>query len=171
MWVTGYAPATTLAGMLGWPCKASRMPQAAGLDLGPTADLQRPLQLTPAHSPLLQPEANVQICALVTTSAFAEYAIVPELAALKVPQGADLATSAGLPVAFGTAHVALAHRAGLQAGQTVLILGAAGGVGMAAVQVRPTRLLAPSQVHVDRSPWWPVLLCCAGVETRTLGRV
>ena len=84
---------------------------------------------------------------MVTTSAFAEYAIVPELAALKVPQGADLATSAGLPVAFGTAHVALAHRAGLQAGQTVLILGAAGGVGMAAVQVRPTMPPPSGQVQ------------------------
>ena len=81
-----------------------------------------------------EPQVWVQICA-VATSAFAEFAIVPEAAALKLPQGADLATSAGLPVAFGTAHVALAHRAGLRAGQTVLILGAAGGVGMAAVQV------------------------------------
>ena len=42
---------------------------------------------------------------------------------------------AGLPVAFGTSHVALLHRAKLHKGQTALILGAAGGVGTAAVQV------------------------------------
>ena len=42
---------------------------------------------------------------------------------------------AGLPVAFGTSHVALLHRAKLRKGQTALILGAAGGVGTAAVQV------------------------------------
>ena len=42
----------------------------------------------------------------------------------------------GLPVAFGTSHVALLHRANLQKGQTALILGAAGGVGTAAVQVQ-----------------------------------
>ena len=40
-------------------------------------------------------------------------------------------------MAFGTAHLALAHRARLRKGQTVLILGAAGGVGMAAVQAYP----------------------------------
>lgn len=45
------------------------------------------------------------------------------------------AAAAGLPVAFGTSHVALQERANLQAGQTVLVLGAAGGVGIAAVQV------------------------------------
>ena len=44
---------------------------------------------------------------------------------------------AGLPVAFGTSHVALAVRAGVKPGQTVLVLGAAGGVGTAAVQVHP----------------------------------
>lgn len=101
-------------------------------------------QLYPAASPHAatpklahdcQHAANSQICAVVTTNAFAEFAIVPEVAALKLPPRADLETSAGLPVAFGTAHVALAHRASLKAGQTVLILGAAGGVGMAAVQV------------------------------------
>ena len=45
------------------------------------------------------------------------------------------AAAAGLPVAFGTSHVALQDRANLQPGQTVLVLGAAGGVGIAAVQV------------------------------------
>ncbi len=43
--------------------------------------------------------------------------------------------NAGLPVAFGTAHLALRERANVQAGQTVLVLGAGGGVGVAAVQV------------------------------------
>lgn len=47
----------------------------------------------------------------------------------------DVVKAAGLPVAFGTAHLALLDRARLQAGQTLLVLGAGGGVGMAAVQV------------------------------------
>jgi NADPH:quinone reductase-like Zn-dependent oxidoreductase len=47
---------------------------------------------------------------------------------------------AGLPVAFGTSHVALKERANLQPGQTVLVLGAAGGVGIAAVQVHSALL-------------------------------
>ena len=55
-------------------------------------------------------------------------------------EGVDVARAAGLPVAFGTAHLALTERARLQAGQTLLVLGAGGGVGIAAVQVRPLHL-------------------------------
>ena len=51
--------------------------------------------------------------------------------------GVDVAKAAGLPVAFGTAHLALVERAKLQAGQRLLVLGAGGGVGVAAVQVPP----------------------------------
>ena len=46
-----------------------------------------------------------------------------------------MAKAAGLPVGFGTAHLALLERARLQAGQGLLVLGAGGGVGVAAVQV------------------------------------
>ena len=60
-----------------------------------------------------------------------------EAATLRLPQGTDLASAAGLPVAFGTAHLALVERARVQPGQTVLVLGAGGGVGTAAVQVSP----------------------------------
>lgn len=67
--------------------------------------------------------------------AFAEELVVKETAVFKLPQLSDLAAAAGLPVAFGTAHLALRERALLKAGQTVLVLGAAGGVGTAAVQV------------------------------------
>ncbi|CAK9237006.1 unnamed protein product [Sphagnum troendelagicum] len=53
----------------------------------------------------------------------------------KVPKGVDLVQAGGLPVAFGTSHVALVHRAHLQVGQVLLVLGAGGGVGTAAVQI------------------------------------
>ena len=43
--------------------------------------------------------------------------------------------AAGLPVAYGTAYLALRERADLRPGQTLLVLGAAGGVGLAAVQL------------------------------------
>ena len=42
---------------------------------------------------------------------------------------------AGFALAYGTAHVALARRADLQPGETLLVLGAAGGVGLAAVEL------------------------------------
>lgn len=53
----------------------------------------------------------------------------------KLPPGLDVVPAAGLAVAYGTAHVSLDHRCRLRAGQVVLVLGAAGGVGLAAVQV------------------------------------
>jgi hypothetical protein len=49
--------------------------------------------------------------------------------------GVDLSAAACLPIAFGTAHLALIERARVQQGQVVLVLGAGGGVGIAAVQV------------------------------------
>ncbi|PNX93377.1 quinone oxidoreductase-like protein 2 [Trifolium pratense] len=52
-----------------------------------------------------------------------------------MPQGCDLVAAGALAVAFGTSHVALVHRAQLTSGQVLLVLGAAGGVGLAAVQI------------------------------------
>lgn len=54
---------------------------------------------------------------------------------LQAASASALEAAAGLPIAFGTAHLALTHRAQLRAGQTVLVLGAGGGVGQAAVQL------------------------------------
>ncbi|KAF8398857.1 hypothetical protein HHK36_014721 [Tetracentron sinense] len=52
-----------------------------------------------------------------------------------VPDGCDLVAAGVLPVAFGTSHAALVHRAQLRTGQVLLVLGAAGGVGLSAVQI------------------------------------
>jgi NADPH2:quinone reductase len=52
-----------------------------------------------------------------------------------IPDEMDFATAAAFPVAYGTAHFALTHRGGLRPGETLLVLGAAGGVGLAAVEI------------------------------------
>jgi NADPH2:quinone reductase len=52
-----------------------------------------------------------------------------------IPDSMDYVTAACFPMVYGTAHFALTHRGALQAGETLVITGAAGGVGMAAVQV------------------------------------
>lgn len=52
-----------------------------------------------------------------------------------LPPGLDVRTAAGIPAAFGTAHECLFEAGQLRAGQNVLIQGAAGGVGVAAVQL------------------------------------
>lgn len=59
---------------------------------------------------------------------------------------------AGLPIAFGTADLALRERAHIKAGQVVLVLGAAGGVGVAAVQVH---FSAPCQLVLCPNPEFP----------------
>jgi D-arabinose 1-dehydrogenase-like Zn-dependent alcohol dehydrogenase len=51
-------------------------------------------------------------------------------------EGLPLEAAAGVPITYGTSHLALVQRAQLQKGQTLLVLGASGGVGTTAVQVR-----------------------------------
>jgi sacsin len=67
--------------------------------------------------------------------AFAESVTCRASDCFPLPSGLSLEAAAALPVAYGTAHLSLVHRCGLRAGQTVLVLGAAGGVGIAAVQI------------------------------------
>src|SRR5581483_1751317 len=52
-----------------------------------------------------------------------------------VPEGVSAGAAAAMLIAFTTAHVSLIRRAGLVAGETLLVLGGAGGVGTAAIQV------------------------------------
>lgn len=67
--------------------------------------------------------------------AHADEIVLPEAIATPIPETMDYVTAAAFPVAYGTAHFALAYRGGLKPGETVLVLGAAGGVGLAAVEV------------------------------------
>lgn len=64
----------------------------------------------------------------------AELFAVPEHYAYPVPEGMDLRMAAMVPVAFGTAHDSLFEYGGMKPGDFVLVQGAAGGVGLAAVQ-------------------------------------
>ena len=52
-----------------------------------------------------------------------------------IPEAMDFATAAAFPVVYGTAHFALTHRGHLAPGETLLVLGAAGGVGLATIEV------------------------------------
>ncbi|UYH56040.1 NADPH:quinone oxidoreductase family protein [Qipengyuania sp. SS22] len=66
------------------------------------------------------------------TGAFAEYVALPAAALRKVPEAMDCAHAAAMGAAYHTAYVALVEIGGLEAGQTVLVHGASGGVGLAA---------------------------------------
>lgn len=69
------------------------------------------------------------------TGAFAEFALLPAASLSRVPENMGFAGAAAYPAAYLTAYVALVRRANLQAGETLLVHGASGGVGMAAVDV------------------------------------
>ncbi|XP_058753148.1 uncharacterized protein LOC131626330 [Vicia villosa] len=75
------------------------------------------------------------VCSFAALGSYAQYIVVDQNDLFRVPEGCDLVAAGALAVAFGTSHVALAHRAQLKSGQVLLVLGAAGGVGLAAVQI------------------------------------
>jgi len=67
--------------------------------------------------------------------ALAEVAVVPAFTAFGLPDALDFAQGAGYCMNYHTAHFALARRAALREGETLLVHGAAGGTGTAAIQV------------------------------------
>ena len=66
---------------------------------------------------------------------YAEWVVVPAASLLARPRSIDAVTAASATVAYGTSYHALTDRGGLERGQTLLVTGAAGGVGGAALQI------------------------------------
>lgn len=83
-----------------------------------------------AHLKVGQPVACVG-----APGGFATHACVSAAAVLPLPPGFDLVDAAAFGLTYGTSHHALLDRGQLEAGETVLVLGAAGGVGTAAIQI------------------------------------
>jgi NADPH2:quinone reductase len=75
------------------------------------------------------------VAAIAGTGGFATHACVNAAQALPLPPGFALEDAAAFAFTYGTSHHALMDRAALKAGETVLVLGAAGGVGTAALQI------------------------------------
>jgi NADPH:quinone reductase-like Zn-dependent oxidoreductase len=80
-------------------------------------------------------EPGDRVMAVVAGGGQAELAVVHERAAMPVPEELDWVAAGGVPEAFTTAHDALFSQAGLSVGERLLVHGAAGGVGTAAVQL------------------------------------
>jgi NADPH2:quinone reductase len=76
-----------------------------------------------------------RVMAIVGGAAQAELAVVPEGTAMPVPPSLGRLEAGGVPEVFVTAHDALFAQCGLAAGDRVLVTGAAGGVGLAGVQL------------------------------------
>ena len=66
---------------------------------------------------------------------YAEEIALDGRAVVPIPDRMDYVTAAAFPVAYGTSHFALTHRGNFKLGETLLVLGAAGGVGLTAVEI------------------------------------
>ncbi|WP_049558251.1 NADPH:quinone oxidoreductase family protein [Nonomuraea sp. SBT364] len=93
--------------------------------------------------------AGQRVIALVAWGAYADQLVVDAGRVLPVPDAMDDLTAAAFPVAYATAHVSLVHRGLLRAGESVVVTGATGNVGRAALQV--ARAVGARVIAVDRS--------------------
>jgi NADPH2:quinone reductase len=76
-----------------------------------------------------------RVMAFTTYGAFAEEVKVEAARLVPIPAGMEFASAAAFLLTYGTSDHALRDRAALQAGETLLVLGAAGGVGLAAIEI------------------------------------
>ena len=76
-----------------------------------------------------------KVFAFVPQGAFAQQVKVTADAVLPMAAGMDFDTAAAITLTYGTSHHAVVDRAQLKAGETMLVLGAAGGVGLAAIEI------------------------------------
>ncbi|MQY26877.1 2-haloacrylate reductase [Nocardia sp. RB56] len=80
-------------------------------------------------------EVGQSVCALLSGGGYAEQVLVPETQVLPVPDGLDVVAAAGLPEVAATVWSNLVMRAGLHAGQLLLVHGGGSGIGTHAIQV------------------------------------
>ncbi|MBY0441418.1 MAG: NADPH:quinone oxidoreductase family protein [Mycobacteriaceae bacterium] len=80
-------------------------------------------------------QVGERVSAFGVLGGYAEQVAVPVANVMRSPAGLDDAQAAALLVNYNTMYFALAQRAALRAGETVLVLGSAGGVGTAAIQI------------------------------------
>ncbi len=81
------------------------------------------------------PPVGTPVAVFGGAGGLADYACYEAHRVTVLPDGTDMVDAAALQVAYGTSHVALDYKANLQKGETLLVLGAAGGVGLTAVEI------------------------------------
>jgi NADPH2:quinone reductase len=82
-----------------------------------------------------QYKAGDKVIAFIGQGAFAQQVLAPQQAVMPMPPGMDFDIAAAITLTYGTSHHAVVDRAQLKAGETMLVLGAAGGVGLAAIEI------------------------------------
>lgn len=84
-------------------------------------------------------EQGQEVVALLAGGGYAEQVAVPAGQVIPAPQGVDLVSAAGLPEVAATVYSNVVTAAGLQAGETLLVHGGAGGIGAMAIQLAKAR--------------------------------
>jgi len=102
-------------------------PFTLGMEVAGTVD---------AHGPgVIAPAIGTRVAVFGGQGGLAEYGCFPADRAVPLPDAMSDIDAAAFQIAYGTSHVALDHKAQLQPGETLLVLGAAGGVGLTAVEI------------------------------------
>ena len=125
--------------------------KAAGLNFADTLMIRGDYQVKPRHpfSPGLEVAGVVIECAVgvsrvkegdrvmavVHYGGYAEQVVADENDVYVIPQSMEYAVAAAFPIVYGTSHVGLKHRLKLKPGESLLVNGAAGGVGLTAVEL------------------------------------
>lgn len=81
------------------------------------------------------PAVGTRILATCSAGALAQRICIPAHRAIPLPDAMTFSEAAGFPIAYGTSHLALTHTARLRPGETLFVTGAAGGVGLTAVEI------------------------------------
>ncbi|MFN4193676.1 MAG: NADPH:quinone oxidoreductase family protein [Tabrizicola sp.] len=81
------------------------------------------------------PAPGTRVLSTCSSGALAERVALPAARVCPIPDGMSFSEAAGFPIAYGTSHLALTHTARLRAGETLFVTGAAGGVGLTAVEI------------------------------------
>lgn len=81
------------------------------------------------------PPPGTRVACYSGHGALADYGCFPADRLLPLPESMPSDHAAAFPVAYGTSHLALTHKAALQPGETLFVTGAAGGVGLTAVEI------------------------------------
>lgn len=89
-----------------------------------------------AHGPgVSEPAIGTRVALFAGQGGLAEYGCFPAERAIPLPDNMSEVDAAGFQIAYGTSHLALDYKARLQPNETLLVLGAAGGVGLTAVEI------------------------------------
>lgn len=102
-------------------------PFTLGLELSGTVEALGP-DVTGLH-------IGQRVAAFSGHGGLATHANVPAARCIPLPAGVDFDTAAALQIAYGTSHMALDYKARLQRGERLVVTGAAGGVGLTAVEI------------------------------------